>query len=48
VVFPQAIPEIKNGKVTDKKFGNKVEEKPFLFFRKERGAGILPFLTPKP
>ena len=48
MVFPQAIPEIKNGKVTDEKLENKVEEKPFPFFRKERGAGILPFLTPKP
>jgi hypothetical protein len=37
VVFPQAIPEIKNGKVTDKKYGNKVEEKPFPFFKERKG-----------
>ncbi len=41
--FPQALPEIKNGKVADYK--KLYKEKPFLCFRilKERGAGLLPF-----
>jgi hypothetical protein len=49
--FPQALSEIKNGKVTDNKKVNRYKKKkPFLCFRilKERGAGLLPFLTPKP
>jgi hypothetical protein len=46
--FPQALSEIKNGRSRITKRYKK--EKPFLCFRilKERGAGLLPFLTPKP